>query len=150
MQPALPEVAPTLALPFHSNSIFSKWNRPTALAPMISLSTNSSFLLIRSTDARPFTAIQVATLLILTHLLHIYKKKNPHLIGHPLESCLLHNLTLSRNSSNFISEALKLDPNKITVADIHRLPQRPKIINGQKVIRPSIVELVHSKHKSLI
>ena len=52
--------------------------------------------------------------------------------------------------NNFISGALKLDPTAIAIADIHRLPQRPKFKNGIKVTRPIIVKLVHTKDKNLI
>ena len=49
-----------------------------------------------------------------------------------------------------ISGALKLDPTAIAIADIHRLPQRPKFKDGIKVTRPIIVKLVHTKDKNLI
>ena len=52
--------------------------------------------------------------------------------------------------NNFISGALKLDPTLIAIADIHRLPQRPKFKDGIKVTRPIIVKLVHTKDKNLI
>ena len=52
--------------------------------------------------------------------------------------------------NNFISGALKLDPTAIAIADIHRLPQRPKFKDGIKVTRPIIVKLVHTKDKNLI
>ena len=52
--------------------------------------------------------------------------------------------------NNFISRALKLDPTAIAIADIHRLPQRPKFKDGIKVTRPIIVKLVHTKDKNLI
>lgn len=49
--------------------------------------------------------------------------------------------------NNFVSEGLKLDPEAIAVADIHRLPQRPKFIKGVKVTRPIIIKLIHTKDK---
>ena len=52
--------------------------------------------------------------------------------------------------NNFISGALKLDPTAIAIAEIHRLPQRPKFKDGIKVTRPIIVKLVHTKDKNLI
>ena len=52
--------------------------------------------------------------------------------------------------NNFISGALKLDPTSIAIADIHRLPQRPKFKDGIKLTRPIIVKLVHTKDKNLI
>ena len=52
--------------------------------------------------------------------------------------------------NNFISGALKLDPTAIAIADIHRLPQRPKFKDGIKFTRPIIVKLVHTKDKNLI
>ena len=60
------------------------------------------------------------------------------------------NLETRLKFNNFISGALKLDPTAIAIADIYRLPQRPKFKDGIKVTRPIIVKLVHTKNKNLI
>ena len=60
------------------------------------------------------------------------------------------NIETRHKFNNFISGALKLDPTAIAIADIHRLPQRPKFKDGIKVTRPIIVKLVHAKDKNLI
>ena len=60
-----------------------------------------------------------------------------------------HQQTLEK-FNNFLSEALKLDPKEISLADIHRLPQRPVIRQGSKVTRPIIVKLVQAFDKSRI
>ena len=51
---------------------------------------------------------------------------------------------------NFLTKALDIDPDNVEIADIHRLPQKPVIRQGAKVIRPIIVKLSNAMDKAQI
>ena len=48
---------------------------------------------------------------------------------------------------HFLYDALKMDPDDVEIEEIHRLPQRPVIKDGKKVIRPIIVKLANATTK---
>ena len=59
-----------------------------------------------------------------------YDSKRMNILIHGIEedtkSVWESNVETRLKFNNFISGALKLDPSAIAIADIHRLPQRPK------------------------
>ena len=81
-------------------------------------------------------------------------KKRMNILIHGIEedtkSVWESNVETRLKFNNFISGALKLDSTAIAIADIHRLPQRPKFKDGIRVTRPIIVNLLHTKDKNLI
>ena len=48
---------------------------------------------------------------------------------------------------HFLYDAHKMDPDDVEIEEIHRLPQRPVIKDGKKVIRPIIVKLANATTK---
>ena len=51
---------------------------------------------------------------------------------------------------NFVVEGLQMDPEKITLVDIHRLPQHQITKNGKRVTRPIIIKLANALDKHYI
>ena len=54
---------------------------------------------------------------------------------------------MAEKFDNFLYEALKMDPDDVEIEEIHRLPQRPVIKDGKKVIRSIIVKLANATTK---
>ena len=50
----------------------------------------------------------------------------------------------------FLREGLQIKPEELSIADIHRLPQRPVLRNGQRKCRPIIVKLTAAIDKAKI
>ena len=51
---------------------------------------------------------------------------------------------------NFVVEGLQLDPEKISLVDIHRLPQHQITKNAKRVTRPMIIKLANALDKHYI
>ena len=51
---------------------------------------------------------------------------------------------------NFVVEGLRLDPEEITLFDIHRIPQHLIAKNGKRVTRPIIIKLANALDKHYI
>ena len=52
--------------------------------------------------------------------------------------------------TDFLSNGLQVDPTKIQLVDIHRLPQPPVSRNGKRVTRPIIIKLANAMDKQII
>ena len=77
--------------------------------------------------------------------------KRMNLLIHGLDEKVWETKAETRNIlTKFMDDGLKIDSSKISVLDIHRLPQHPITKHGKKVARPIIIKVASSHDKYLI